>query len=118
MANADANRTGWRAVKIGLAGFILPYMFILRPSILLLGSAFDIVQTLTVAVIGLMGLSAALFGMPSRNLSPRLMMGVAAIVTLAPGNLSDIIGVAIMIAGYLLARNMNKNVSPSEGAVL
>lgn len=118
VANADANRTGWRAVKIGLAGFILPYMFILRPSILLLGSAFDIVQTLTVAVIGLMGLSAALFGMPSRNLSPRLMMGVAAIVTLAPGNLSDIIGVAIMIAGYLLARNMNKNVSPSKGAAL
>ena len=60
LAGADANRTGWSAVKIGLAGFILPYMFILRPAILGQGTVFEIVQTAVIATIAVMSLSASM----------------------------------------------------------
>ena len=117
LANADANRTGWRAVKIGLAGFILPYMFVLRPSILLQGTAWEIVQTTVVSIVALMGLSAAMFGIPSKKFQPRALMCVAAFVMLAPSDLSDLIGVVMMASGFLLARVSNKKDLTAGGAV-
>ncbi len=115
IANADANRTGWQAVKIGLAGFILPYMFILRPPILLMGSLFSIIQTAIVAALGLMGLSAALFAMPSKKMLPRLMMVLGAIMIFAPGDLSDILGILVLGCGLWIALKINKGEKFPEG---
>lgn len=114
LANGDANRTGWSAVRIGLAGFLLPYMFVLRPSILGQGSTLEVIQTAVVAIIALMGLSAAMYGMPSRKALPRIMMAAAAIIILAPGNLSDIIGIVILVVGFLIARANSENTKISS----
>ena len=35
ISGCDTNKTGWLAVKLGLAGFLLPVMFVLNPSCLL-----------------------------------------------------------------------------------
>lgn len=104
IAGADTNKTGWRAVKIGLAGFLLPYMFIFRPSILAQGTPVEILQTAVIAALAIAALSAAMYGMPSPRMLPRIVMGISAFVLLSPGTLSDIAGLVILAVGYFLAR--------------
>lgn len=106
IAGADTNKTGWRAVKIGLAGFLLPYMFIFRPSILAQGSPFEIIQTALIAALAIAALSAAMYGMPSSRKLPRVIMGISAFILLSPGIVSDIAGLVLLAVGYFLARKM------------
>ena len=44
IAKADLWRSGWAAVKIGAAGFIVPYMLIYEPALLMIGSWPSIIQ--------------------------------------------------------------------------
>ena len=37
LAKAGLWRTGWAAVKIGAAGFIVPFMFVYEPALLMIG---------------------------------------------------------------------------------
>ena len=106
IAGADTNKTGWRAVKIGLAGFLLPYMFIFRPSILAQGTTLEIIQTAAIATLAIAALSAAMYGMPSSRKLPRIIMGISAFVLLSPGMISDLAGLGLLGVGYLLARKM------------
>ncbi|HAE81582.1 MAG TPA: C4-dicarboxylate ABC transporter permease [Lachnoclostridium sp.] len=109
IAQANANITGWRAVKIGLAGFLIPYLFVLRPSVLLQGTPLEIVITAITSVIALMGLSGAMYAMPSKKMSIRIAMVVAALLTLAPGTMTDIFGLALMAGAFALGKMSSKN---------
>ena len=37
IAKSDLWKTGWAAVKIGAAGFIVPFMFVYEPALLMIG---------------------------------------------------------------------------------
>ncbi|MBQ7534160.1 MAG: TRAP transporter fused permease subunit [Stomatobaculum sp.] len=115
IANADANRPGWKAVKIGLAGFLLPYMFILRPSILGQGTVLEIIQTALMATIAITALVGAMYGFPSEKKYVRALLAVSALAMLWPGNLADLIGVAICAAALVLSRK--DRVSPSAEVI-
>lgn len=108
IAGADANRTGWKAVKIGLAGFILPYMFVLRPSILGQGTPFEVFQTTVMAVIAITALVGAMYAVPSQNKAVRLLLAAAAIMMLWPGIIADVAGVILCVAALLLAKALKK----------
>ncbi len=111
IAGADANKTGWKAVKIGLAGFLLPYMFILRPSILGQGTPFEIAQTAVMAIIAISALVGAMYSVPSENKVVRILLAVSAVAMLWPGNLADLVGIVLCAAAVLLAKTMNKKES-------
>lgn len=108
IAGADANRTGWKAVKIGLAGFILPYMFILRPSILGQGTPLEVFQTAVMALIAVTALVGAMYEMPSKNKMVRILLAASAVMMLWPGMTADAVGIALCAAALLLARMMKK----------
>ena len=108
IAGADANRTGWKAVKIGLAGFLLPYMFILRPSILGQGTPFEVIWTTVMAIIALSALVGAMYAMPSENKLVRILLAVSAIAMLWPGNLADFAGLALCAVALVMAKMMKK----------
>ena len=113
IAGADANRTGWKAVKIGLAGFLLPYMFILRPSILGQGTPVEIIWTTVMALVAISALVGAMYGMPSENKLVRILLAVSAIAMLWPGSLADIAGIILCAAALVLARITKKKESVS-----
>lgn len=117
LAAADANITGWRAVRIGLAGFLLPYMFVLRPSILGQGNIVEFAVTAVVAVIALIGLSCAMYGMPSRKSIYRIVMGIGSLILLAPGNISDFIGLVLICVSYFWAKKDSTRTIPKGAGV-
>jgi TRAP transporter 4TM/12TM fusion protein len=107
ISRAGLMESSWAAVKLGLTGYIIPFMFIFGPSLLLMGEWWRIALTALTATIGVTCLAAGLhryffFG-PAR-LWERALLIAAAFVLIKPGLLTDTIGlllVALTVASQL-----------------
>ncbi|WP_418315015.1 TRAP transporter permease [Piscinibacter sakaiensis] len=91
--------TSWAAVKLGLTGYIIPFMFVFAPSLLLIGDPLWVMTSVVTATVGVVCLAAGLheyffFG-PARSWE-RVMLIVAALVLIKPGIMTDLIGVALI----------------------
>jgi TRAP-type uncharacterized transport system fused permease subunit len=62
LAKANLWKAGWAAVRIGAAGFIVPFMFVYNPELLMVGSWEAIVWSSLTASIGILALAAGLHG--------------------------------------------------------
>ena len=90
---------GIAAIKLGATGYIIPFMFVYGPSLLLIGEWDAIVTTSLTALLGVTLLAAGLHGYFIRASTwwERLLMVAAAFVLIKPGLLSDGIGLALLI---------------------
>lgn len=111
LAKADLWKSGWAAVKIGAAGFIVPFMFVFQPALLMIGEWHEILHATVSACIGIAMLAAGLHGyfrMHLRSYERVLLITGALAMTLVPGWIGDIVGVALlvmMLAGQKLLPN-------------
>jgi len=62
MAQADPWKTSWIALKMGLATFLVPFMFFYSPVLLMKGDALDIVQATVSGAIGVWFLAGSTEG--------------------------------------------------------
>ena len=62
IAGTNAMSTGFQSFKLGLAGFIVPFLFLYSPSIVLEGDAVHIILNSFTAFLGIMALAGALVG--------------------------------------------------------
>lgn len=106
MAQADPWKTSWIALKMGLATFIVPFMFFFSPVLLMQGPWQGIAQATISGAIGvwfLAGSTEGRFGGPL-PLPLRVVLFFAALNLLHPGQLSDLIGLGIGVPIYLWQR--------------
>ena len=109
IARADPNATGFMAVKIAAAGFLIPYIFCYNPGLLMIGATpMEIVFYVVTASIGIIALSFANVGFWLRELHiwERLPLIGAAIALIFPGLYTDLAGLGIMLVVYLLQKTM------------
>ena len=106
MAQADPWKTSWVALKMGLATFIVPFMFYFSPVLLWKGSMADIVQAAVTGSIGVWFLAGSTEGWFGGRLPMvlRVVMFGAALCLLHPGTITDVIGLAIGVPIYLFQR--------------
>ncbi|MBQ6298199.1 MAG: TRAP transporter permease [Selenomonadaceae bacterium] len=101
ISGGNALRTGINASKLAIAAFIIPYMFVLSPELLLLdGVTLHLGLSLLTAIIGMVALSSSLIGYlaaPLRTLE-RVILGAGGLMMIKPGLVTDIAGVAIFAA--------------------
>lgn len=98
--------TSWAAVKLGLTGYIIPFMFVFSPSLLLIGEWPTLITTTITAILGVTFLSGGLAGYmvgPANWLS-RVLFIAAALTLIKPGLLTD--GLGIVMGGLGLALNV------------
>jgi TRAP-type uncharacterized transport system fused permease subunit len=102
LAKSDLWKTGWAAVKVGAAGFVVPFMFAYEPALLMIGSWPTIVWRFVVSCIGICLLAAGLHGYLLRPMPywERAVAIVAALLLVAPEPTTDIAGF-VLIAGLL-----------------
>jgi TRAP transporter 4TM/12TM fusion protein len=98
LAKTDLWKAGWEAVRIGAAGFIVPFMFVYEPSLLCIGDWQDIVPSFITATIGTIILAASLQGylIRSATMWQRAILFVAALCLIKPGWKSDLVGLALL----------------------
>jgi TRAP transporter 4TM/12TM fusion protein len=109
IAKSDLWSTGWAAVKIGAAGFIVPYMFVYEPSLLMIGPWPTILSSCVTAIIGVVLFAAGLhrYLITATNFWQRPMLIVAGLLLIKPGLESDLFGAAlalVVIVTQLMAR--------------
>ena len=98
LAKADLWESGWAAVRIGAAGFIVPFMFVFEPSLLMIGAWHDILHSFITATIGTICLAGGLFGYFYRiaHAWERVLLLCAALLLIKPGILTDIAGLVLL----------------------
>ena len=112
IAGADPTRTGMIAFRLALAGFILPYMWVYSPSLLLQGEPLRIVITCVSSLIGVLALASALQGYFFSSIPPwwqRLLLGAGALCLIKPGWTTDIVGTALLGLALLTRVLMTPN---------
>jgi TRAP transporter 4TM/12TM fusion protein len=111
IAKAPLWEAGWTAVRVGAAGFIVPFMFIFEPTLLMIGAWHEILQSFVTASIGTICLAAGLFGYLARTalVWERLFLLGAAILLIKPGLVTDLIGaglvLSVLLSQLLIRRN-------------
>jgi TRAP transporter 4TM/12TM fusion protein len=98
LAGAPAMKTGWMSVRLAAAGFIVPYMFVYGPQLLLLGDWSRILLASGTALIGCYALGAAITGWLRRATAiwERVVLFGAALILIAPVGYASFWGVALI----------------------
>ena len=98
IAGGNALRTGVNAAKLAIAAFIIPYMFVLSPVILMIDATIPgLVITTVTAIIGMIALSSALIGYLADNcrIYERILLIAGGLLLIDPGTVTDLTGIAI-----------------------
>lgn len=97
LAGSDPVKTSVESFKIGLAAFVVPYMFFFSPAMLLDGTWFEIAHVVVTAIVGVYLLSCAVQGwfFTRAGTIIRLGLGVAGLSMIAGGWLTDGIGIGL-----------------------
>jgi len=101
LAGANPNKTGWAAMKLASAGFVVPFMFVYSPALLLQeGSIVTVVAAVVTALIGVIGLGAAVEGWLFKEASfpQRIVLFACALLLIMPGGVTDAIGLGLFAA--------------------
>lgn len=105
ISGGNALKTGVNASKLAIAAFIIPYIFVLSPVILMVeGTPLDLISATVTALIGMVSLSSALIGFLADkcNLLERLLLVAGGLLMIQPGIVTDVIGIVIFVAILLL----------------
>jgi len=110
LAGSNIWKTGLAAVRIGAPGFIIPFMFAYEPSLLFVGSAWQILSTFITASIGVIMLAGGLIGWFAwkTNMVERLLLVAGAVLLIQPGIYTDIVGLIFLGIVIVLQRARKK----------
>jgi TRAP transporter 4TM/12TM fusion protein len=94
IAKSDPWKTGISAFQLGIAGFIIPFMFVYAPELLLIGSVGKIITAFATATLGIVCLAAGVqtcLLVPTKWYETILLLAVAFLM-IKPGLITDSIG--------------------------
>mgnify|MGYP003584970550 CR=1 FL=1 len=97
--------TGVNASKLAIAAFIIPYVFVMSPVLLMIhATTGTLLMAAATAVIGMVGLSSSLIGYLADKctMPERILLFLSGIMMIDPGTTTDIIGAALFAAILLL----------------
>ena len=103
-------KTGVHASKLAVAAFIIPYIFVLSPVILMVDATpFALVTATLTALVGMIAVSSALCGFLADDckLYERVLLIMAGLLMIKPGSTTDMIGL-VLFAAILVIQNLRK----------
>ena len=111
IAKSSPNETGFMALKLAGAGFLIPYIFCYNPALLLIDTNWmEVTFFLFTAIVGIFALAICVVGywMAPIPLWQRLLLLLAAVGLIDPGVVTDITGAAILIFTFVTQRIAKK----------
>lgn len=119
IAQAEPMKTGWTAWTFALAGFLLPYMFVYNPSLLMEGTAFRISLAVVTSLVGIVCLGAGIIGyfIHHTRFYDRILLFAAAFLLIKPGWTTDIFGIVCIIIAAVLQVKRSHGPKPEEAVI-
>lgn len=109
IAGSPPLKTAWTAMLLASAGFLVPFMFVYAPALLLEGSLLEISLVTGTGIAGVTALAAATMGFLRQRLVwwERLLLLGAAFALIFPGLISDGLGLALLLVVFLRSSTEN-----------
>ncbi|WP_061810850.1 TRAP transporter permease [Rossellomorea vietnamensis] len=104
VSGGEPIRTGVNSAKLAIAAFIIPYMFVLSPELLMIDTTIPrLLWVVFTAVTGMMAIGAGMIGYWYRRvfIIERFLCVAAGLLLIYPEGMSDIIG--LVLFGIMLA---------------
>ena len=108
LSGGSPMKTGWQSVRLALAGFIVPFMFVYNPQLLLENiTLITGIQVVITACVGVVLIAAAVEGylLGRMNVVLRVIAGVGSYLLIDSGLVTDIAGIACL-AVIILAQKL------------
>jgi TRAP-type uncharacterized transport system fused permease subunit len=122
IAGSPPMATAWQAMRLGAVLFIVPFMFVYQPALLMLGSWPQIMLAGGTAALGVVCLAAALQGWLRCRATPieRVVLLAAGFLFVSPWALADVTALVLLAATYVLQgfRRASPEVAPATAASL
>lgn len=118
IAKGKPIKTAFNATKLAIGAFIIPYVFVFNPQMLMIDTSFLSALPIAVtALIGMFGISAALEGYAFRNSSiiERILFAAAGIMCILPNSFTDFIGIFLLI-GLIVFQLLMKKIRGAKNA--
>jgi len=113
IAKSNPMKTGVNATKLAIAAFVVPFIFAYSPTMLFEGVKhwYEVLQISGTALLGLFGIAAGLNGHLFTKINPvfRIVAIGAGLCMMIPGWLTDVIGLAVIVAIIVVQKLMSKN---------
>lgn len=100
LSGGDPMKTGFQAMRLAVAGFIVPFMFVFSHEMLMIDATIGNVLLISVSsLIGVFLLSVCAEGYLNKPLNwyTRIFAGIGALLLIYPGIWTDIIGLIVLI---------------------
>jgi TRAP transporter 4TM/12TM fusion protein len=121
IAGSPPMATAWQAMRLGVVLYIVPFMFVYTPSLLLMGSWSEIAFAVVPAGLGVFCLAAGLQGWLRRRATPvdRALLLAAAVLFIVPSLAADVLALALLGTTYgLQSVRRETTVTPAAAASL
>lgn len=105
IAKSDPLKTGVQASKLAIAAFIIPYIFVLSPAMLMVDTSLPKVLLIIItSVLGMLGLASAVSGylLTHTHWLERIMFFVGGLLMIDPNVTTDIIGFGLLAAAFII----------------
>ncbi|MCT8138732.1 TRAP transporter permease [Anaerobacillus sp. CMMVII] len=112
VAGTDPFKTGITAFKLGIAAFIVPFMFYYSPQLMMEGSGVSIGWSFVTASVGIYLLAACVqgwFAKKETGIIVRILLIAGSLCLINAGLIMDIVAVAIVVVAIVYQRFIQKD---------
>jgi len=105
IARSDPMKTAVNASKLAIAAFLIPYIFVLSPSLLLIDTTLPkVLLMMTTSLIGMTAIAAAVSGylITRAQWTERILFFVGGLLMIDPNPLTDLAGLGLLVIGYII----------------
>lgn len=112
ISGGNPMKTGVIAAKLSIAAFLVPYIFVYNPQLLLINTTFaGMAWSTFTAIVGMVGISVSMIGYGIRptNKLQRILFFAAGLLLVDPGAFTDAVGAALLVALFGWQKMQNKS---------
>lgn len=111
VAKSEPMETGMQATRLAIGAFLIPYMFVISPDLIMINPGPTVISSIITAIIGICCVSIGLTGFfkAKMNVIERILFIIAGLLTLKPGYKTDLLGLVLIAVVYYLQTKKLKN---------
>lgn len=101
IAKANPFKTGVQATKLAIAAFIIPYIFVMNPALIMIDTTpFEVIRITITSLVGMFGISGGMTGWVYGHANPfeRVILIIGGLLLINPSVVTDIAGIGIIAA--------------------
>lgn len=110
IAGANPTKVGFEAVRLGLAAFIVPFLFIFNPALLMEGPIMNVIYSFIISSIGVITVGAGVIGFfyKKANWFTRVLLIGTGIAMVVPEVITDVIGLVMILLIFYIQRKQKE----------